>query len=92
MAGRALLSKEENPVRPINTIRNGEEAVKEDEAADEEDEEEECIAGRKKKVDERPSKEDVEEHCLTHLPFRSWRKHCVRGKSKSGAHKKKERT
>jgi len=28
-----------------------------------------------------PSKEEVLQHELTHLPFRSWCRHCVRGKS-----------
>ena len=26
-----------------------------------------------------PSKEEVEEHNMTHLPFRSWCQHCVKG-------------
>ena len=34
----------------------------------------------------RPSEKEVEQHMLTHLPFRSWCAHCVRGKSKGKAH------
>ena len=36
----------------------------------------------------KPSKEEVAEHELTHLPFRSWCAHCVRGKGKSADHRK----
>ena len=34
-----------------------------------------------------PSKEEVEQHMVTHLPFRDWCPHCVRGKSGSKPHK-----
>ena len=27
-----------------------------------------------------PSREEVEDHCKTHLPYRSWCRHCVMGK------------
>ena len=33
-----------------------------------------------------PSQEEVEKHNLTHLPYRSWCKHCVMGKSKGQHH------
>ena len=33
-----------------------------------------------------PSEAEVEQHDLTHLPFRSWCRHCVRAKSKESAH------
>ena len=33
-----------------------------------------------------PSKEEVEEHMLTHLPYRSWCEHCVKGKGKEMGH------
>ena len=35
----------------------------------------------------KPSAEEVENHMATHLPFRDWCPHCVRGKSGSKAHK-----
>ena len=38
----------------------------------------------------KPSQEEVNEHMLTHLPFRSWCPHCVRGKSKGKPHKRTE--
>ena len=33
-----------------------------------------------------PSREEVESHMATHVPFRSWCKRCVRGKSKGNPH------
>ena len=42
-------------------------------------------------VDKRPSKEEVERHNVTHLPYRSWCRHCVRGKAKRRAHRKRMR-
>ena len=33
-----------------------------------------------------PSAADIEEHNLTHLPYRNWCKHCVRGRGKEMAH------
>ena len=34
----------------------------------------------------RPSDKEVEEHERTHVPFRSWCQHCVRGKAKAHPH------
>ena len=33
-----------------------------------------------------PKKDEVDEHYLTHLPFRSWCQHCVRGAGKAADH------
>ena len=33
-----------------------------------------------------PSQEEVEAHMLTHVPYRSWCKRCVRGKAKGKPH------
>ena len=33
-----------------------------------------------------PSKVEVEEHALSHLPFRSWCPHCIRGRGKEASH------
>ena len=38
----------------------------------------------------KPSKREVEEHERTHLPFRSWCEHCVKGKAKSHPHFKRD--
>ena len=36
----------------------------------------------------RPKDEEVKEHELTHLPFRNWCRHCVRGRGKEMPHEK----
>ena len=36
-----------------------------------------------------PSRQEVEEHCLTHLPYRNWCSCCVQGKGKSAPHFKR---
>ena len=56
-------------------------------AGEEEEEEDEGQHVKMGNVDKRPSEREVEEHCVTHVPFRSWCEHCVRGKSKAGMHK-----
>ena len=35
-----------------------------------------------------PSKAEVETHNLNHLPFRSWCRHCVRGRGEEEPHRK----
>ena len=35
-----------------------------------------------------PSPAEVEQHDLTHVPYRNWCRHCVRGRGKEAAHKK----
>lgn len=35
-----------------------------------------------------PSRMEVEDHCKTHLPYRNWCRHCVRGKGTEAAHRK----
>ena len=42
-------------------------------------------------IDVRSSKEEVELHNKTHLPYRSWCPHCVRGKARSRSHRKRRR-
>ena len=37
-----------------------------------------------------PSREEQEEHALTHVPFRSWCRHCVRGRAEECGHFKKD--
>ena len=38
----------------------------------------------------KPTEEEVQEHQLTHLPFRSWCKHCVAGKETEAPGRKSE--
>ena len=37
----------------------------------------------------RPTKREMEEHCVSHWPFRSWCRHCVRGRAVSSSHRRK---
>ena len=34
-----------------------------------------------------PSRQEWEEHCITHLPYRSWCPHCVRGRGINSPHR-----
>ena len=43
---------------------------------------------RTPKVEEKPSEEEVEHHNVTHIPYRSWCKHCIMGKGKTRDHKR----
>eukprot|EP00971_Amphidinium_carterae_P110018 2179228-Amphidinium_carterae.1 len=36
-----------------------------------------------------PSQQEIDEHNLTHLPYRDWCKHCVQGKSRSQHHQRR---
>ena len=51
-----------------------------------EEEHEEGLGAKGAAVPELPSKEEMDEHMLTHTPFRSWCKHCVQGKAKGKPH------
>ena len=37
-----------------------------------------------------PTKKDVDEHILTHLPYRNWCQYCVEGKGKMAPHFKQQ--
>ena len=71
------------------------ERVEEDATQEEEREEgEEVQIPKTVKPPIKPTKEEVNEHMISHLPFRTWCAHCVKGKSKSKAHRRRsgERT
>ena len=36
-----------------------------------------------------PSRREVEKHNLTHIPFRSWCNHCLRGRGRRSAHRRR---
>ena len=40
---------------------------------------------------ELPSQAEVEEHSITHLPFRCWCRHCVRGRGRAADHRTQDR-
>ena len=52
------------------------------------DDGEEGARAKTKKATDKPGKEEVEEHNATHIPFRSWCDHCVRGKCHGEPHYK----
>ena len=92
----------EQPVRPnIGTVNDTEVEREMDGDADSEreseqaEEPEEVDYGSKRPLVARspqsPTKQEREEHNVSHLPFRSWCEHCVKGKSKEDAHRRKER-
>ena len=63
-----------------------------EDAKDEPDEAEEIEEGRTSRgvcAPMRVSKEEREEHERTHLPYRAWCPHCVKGRGRRTAHKKK---
>ena len=58
----------------------------------EDDDDHEVYEGRKAKSRGKtyePTQEEFDEHVLTHIPFRSWCAHCVRGKAKNNPHFKR---
>ena len=60
------------------------------------DEEEGDLGGeartpKKLKSPQLPTQEEIDERCLTHLPFRSWCRHCVRAKGRAADHKSQDR-
>ena len=42
---------------------------------------------RTRKSPPAPSKEEIERHSLTHMPYRSWCRHCVAGRGRDSPHK-----
>ena len=48
--------------------------------------EEEGVVQKGMKCPYKPTQQEKENHARSHIPFRSWCKHCVRGKSKSSPH------
>ena len=51
-----------------------------------EEEGEEALKAKGAVVPELPSREEVEAHMLTHTPYRSWCRRCVKGKAKGKPH------
>ena len=58
----------------------------ESESSSSEEDNNEAIPANAASKPKRPSKAEVDEHMLSHLPYRSWCAHCVRGKAKSKRH------
>ena len=84
-------------VRPQRVIAGGharkavEEGVEVDGVSDADGGEGGVRAPRKVQDPRRPSESEVAEHELTHLPFRSWCTHCIRGRGEATPHARAER-
>ena len=72
-------------------VTNGEKGMGDPET-DAENLEEEAIEPKTRTPPKQPSAEEVENHMVTHLPFRDWCPHCVRGKSGSKPHRNTQGT
>ena len=75
-----------SPEKNVENVEDGDTRKEEEEVscgqcgeAEEEDEEEEGVKAKLQKVQELPGKEEVEIHNLTHVPYRSWCPHCIKG-------------
>ena len=76
-------------VRPILGAEGelGGEALREEES-DEDMLDEGAVRGPRHIRDIRvPTQEEVEKHNLTHLPFRNWCPHCMKGRGKEAPHR-----
>lgn len=90
----SLRGKEISSVRPFKDLMDIDEEAA-DNGEDEGEEEfwnkmeegEECVSAKYRSASIKPSAAEVEMHEMTHVPFRSWCKHCVAGKAKSYPHK-----
>ena len=54
---------------------------------DECNEEEEGRTPKVRRRPKQPSKKEIEEHEATHIPFRSWCRHCLRGRGRNKPHR-----
>ena len=94
---RPLLEMEDetfrNMLKPFDPTQEGEDRCVEDQQetdivpGEDQAAEEEATQPKTRAPPVKPSREEVEQHMTTHLPFRSWCPHCVRGKSGSKPHR-----
>ena len=75
---------------PSDTLANEGVGHSEDQEEGEIIEEGRQIKGQK--IIYQPSKQEYDDHQRTHIPFRKWCPHCVRGKCTSGAHRRTHKT
>ena len=66
--------------------RTVDEKEEEETHEDEPDGPEEGIAATGVTLPEAPTQTEIEEHCRTHIPFRSWCYHCVCGNALNDSH------
>ena len=89
---------EELPISPQFNMDNqdinaNDDALEEIELTDQ-DEEDVDTEARKVRVPKdprQPSKQEIEEHNITHVPYRDWCPHCIMGSATNRFHKKLER-
>ena len=65
----------------IGKVKGAEEDIIVEEGEGKDEEEARTMKG--KKPVRQPTKEEYDAHCLTHIPFRKWCPHCVKGKRKN---------
>ena len=61
--------------------------LEEPEEAEVEEEAVEAQAPRAARAPHVPSQQEIDEHDLTHCPYRAWCEHCVRGQAKDDCHR-----
>ena len=64
----------------------------EEEHKEAEDQESDKGERKPKKINDprQPTEEERRQHEMTHLPYRSWCRHCVKGRGKNAPHKKQD--
>jgi hypothetical protein len=77
---------------PISPLTENQEVIEDDESERDDEEGEEGRKVEVKRLSERPSQGEVDEHNTNHIPFRSWCKHCVKGKAVNQSHKRAKGT
>ena len=84
-------SKSEDEAQGRQGIR-GEVSMREENIDDQEEHQEnesqEAVKPNTLKTSKGPRRKERDEHNATHMPFRDWCRHCVRGRGKNKAHKK----
>ena len=88
---RVYACGETNDVEDSGTAQGSDEPCVNMEAPEVEASEEDGEEAEKPKTREMPrgpTKKERQDHETTHLPFRSWCRHCVRGRGRNNPHKK----
>ena len=87
--GCTTTSKDERvrPIHNLSTVDPSDVTVTFDESYDSAIVYDDVEDPKLRKVPAAPSQQEIEDHNVNHLPFRSWCKHCVRGKSKAHPHR-----
>jgi hypothetical protein len=76
------VNSHDQPIRPKDVLN----VNLESDADSEREDPEEARRVIVKSVESRPRQEEVDEHNVNHIPFRSWCTHCVKGKASNQGH------